>query len=42
MTTIRHETLYLPVTIVADIETRRGRVVVDGFFEINVEPIKNP
>ena len=42
MTTIRHETLYLPVTIEADIETRRGRVVVDGFFEINVEPIKNP
>ena len=42
MTTIRHETLYLPVTIEVDIETRRGRVVVDGVFELNVEPIKNP
>ena len=42
MTTIRHETLYLPVTIEADIETRRGRVLVDGVFELNVEPIKNP
>jgi len=42
MTTIRHETLYLPVTIEADIEARRGRVVVDGVFELNVEPIKNP
>ena len=42
MTTIRHETLYLPVTIEADIETRRGRVVVDGVFELNVEPINNP
>ena len=42
MTTIRLETLYLPVTIEADIEARRGRVVVDGVFELNVEPIKNP
>ena len=42
MTTIRHETLYLPVTIEADIEARRGRVLVDGVFELNVEPIKNP
>ena len=42
MTTIRHDTLYLPVTIEADIEARRGRVVVDGVFELNVEPIKNP
>ena len=42
MTTIHHETLYLPVTIEADIEARRGRVVVDGVFELNVEPIKNP
>ena len=42
MTTIRHETLYLPVTIEADIESRRGRVVVDGVFELNVEPIRNP
>ena len=42
MTTIRLETLYLPVTIEADIETRRGHVVVDGVFELNVEPIKNP
>ena len=41
MTTIRHETLYLPVTIEADIEARRGRVLVDGVFELNVEPIKN-
>ena len=42
MTAIRHETLYLPVTIEADIEDRRGRVLVDGVFELNVEPIKNP
>ena len=42
MTTIRLETLYLPVTIEADIEARRGRVVVDGVFELKVEPIKNP
>ena len=42
MTTIRHETLYLPFTIEADIEARRGRVVIDGVFELNVEPIKNP
>ena len=42
MTTIRLETLYLPVTIEADIEARRGRVVVDGVFELNVEPIMNP
>jgi len=41
MTTIRHETLYLPVTIEADIEARRGRVVVDGVFDLNVEPIMN-
>ena len=25
-----------------DIEARRGLVVVDGVFELNVEPIKNP
>ena len=42
MTTIRHEALYLPVTIEADIKARRGLVVVDGVFELNVEPIKNP
>jgi len=42
MTTIRHETLYLPVTIEADIKARRGRVLVDGVFDLNVEPIMNP
>ena len=42
MATIRHQTLYLPVTIEADIEDRRGCVVVDSVFELNVEPIKNP
>ena len=42
MTTIRHETLYLPIKIEADIDARRGIVVVDGVFELNVEPIKNP
>lgn len=41
MTTIHHKTLYLPINIEADIETRRGHVVVDGVFELNVEPIKN-
>ena len=42
ITTIRNDTLYLPVTIEADIEARKGRVVVDSVFELNVEPIKNP
>ena len=42
MTTIRHETLYLPMTIESDIDARRGRVVVDGVFDLNVEPIMNP
>ena len=42
MTSIRHETLYLPIKIEADIELRKGHVVVDGVFELNVEPIKNP
>ncbi len=42
MTTTRHETLYLPIKIEADIEARRGHVIVDGVFELNVEPIKNP
>ena len=42
MTTIRHETLYLPIKIEAEIESRRGIVGVDGVFELNVEPIKNP
>ena len=42
MTTIRHETLYLPITIESDIDARRGRVVVDGVFDLNVEPIMNP
>ena len=41
MTSIRHETLYLPIKIEADIELRKGHVVVDGVFELNVEPIKN-
>ena len=41
MTTIRHETLYLPIKIEADMEARRGLVLVDGVFELNVEPIKN-
>ena len=42
MTTTHHETLFKPVTIEADVEGRKGRVVVDGVFELNVEPIKNP
>ena len=41
MTTIRHKTLYLPIKIEADMEGRRGLVIVDGVFELNVEPIKN-
>ena len=41
MTTVRHETLYLPIKIEADMEGRRGLVIVDGVFELNVEPIKN-
>ena len=41
MTTIRHKTLYLPIKIEADMEARRGLVIVDGIFELNVEPIKN-
>ena len=42
MTTVRHETLYLPIKIEANIEARRGLVLVEGVFELNVEPIKNP
>ena len=42
MTSIRHETLYLPVTVEADMDARTGRVVVDGVFDLNVEPIMNP
>ena len=42
MTTTHHETLFKPVTIEANVEGRKGRVVVDGVFELNVEPIKNP
>ena len=42
MTTTHHETLFKPVTIEADVEGRKGRVVVDGVFELNAEPIKNP
>tara|TARA_B100000945_G_scaffold283478_1_gene252552 strand:+ start:3127 stop:3432 length:306 start_codon:yes stop_codon:yes gene_type:complete len=41
MTTIRHKTLYLPIKIEADMEARTGLVLVDGVFELNVEPIKN-
>ena len=41
MTTIRHKTLYLPIKIEADMEGRRGLVIVDGVFELNVEPIRN-
>ena len=41
MTTIHHKTLYLPVNI-NNMNDRRGRVEVDGVFELNVEPIKNP
>ena len=33
MTTTHHETLFKPVTIEADVEGRKGRVVVDGVFE---------
>ena len=42
MTSTRHETLYKPVSIEADIKTRKARVVIEGVFELNVEPIKNP
>jgi len=42
MTTTRHQTLYLPIKIEVDIEARKGNVVVEGVFELNVEPIKNP
>jgi len=42
MTTIRHETLYLPVSFEVDIDARRGRVLVEGVFDLNVEPIMNP
>ena len=42
MIRIHHETLFKPITIEADMEARRGRVLVDGVFELNVEPIRNP
>ena len=41
-TATRHETMFRPIRIEADITKRTGKVIVDGVLEINSEPIKNP
>ena len=42
MTSTHHETLYKSVRVDGDISERTGRVVVDGVFQVDAEPIKNP
>ena len=42
MTSTHHETLYKSVQVEGDLDERTGRVVVDGVFELQTEPIKNP
>jgi hypothetical protein len=42
MTTTRHETLYKPISIEADVDARKAHIVVEDVYEANVEPIKNP
>ena len=40
MTSTHHETLYKSVRVDGDISERTGRVVVDGIFQVDAEPIK--
>ena len=42
MTSTHHETLYKSVRVDGNISERTGRVVVDGIFQVDAEPIKNP
>ena len=42
MTTTRHETLYKSISIEADVDARTAHIEVDGVYEANVAPIKNP
>ncbi len=42
MTSTHHETLYKSVHVDGNISERTGRVVVDGVFQVDAEPIKNP
>jgi hypothetical protein len=42
MTTTRHETLYKSISIEADVDARTAHIEVDGVYETNVAPIKNP
>ncbi len=41
MTTV-HETLYLPIDFEADVEARKGRIMVPGVIESVGTPIKDP
>jgi hypothetical protein len=38
----KHETLFKKLDIEIDIEARKGRILVDGVYEVLGEPIKNP
>lgn len=38
----RHETLYRPIVVEIDVNGRRGRIRVEGVFETEAEPIRNP
>ena len=42
MTSTHHETLYKSIQVDGNISERAGRVVADGVFQLDVEPIKNP
>ena len=42
MISTRHETLFKPISIEADMDARTGRVDVDGVFAMEAVPIKNP
>ena len=38
----KYETLYKKIDMDIDIEARKGRILVDGVYEVLGEPIKNP
>lgn len=42
MTSTRHETVFKPIAIEADMDARRGRVLVEDVFAMEAVPIKNP
>ena len=41
-TSTHHETVFKPITLEADMDARRGRIVVEDVFKLEAEPIKNP